>query len=98
MLADICLFLNTSKSELVDLGLDEMAFLRETQCIDSILGNVSFAKKDDVIYIFSPLTSTVILPYVKHSFSILKAMTEKLTLLDRHPAYFLLKTAFLFLN
>ena len=49
MLADISLFLNPSKSELVNLGLDETVFLRKTQCINSILENVSFVKKEDVI-------------------------------------------------
>ena len=42
MLADICLFLNQSKSELVNLGLDETLFIDETQCINSILENISF--------------------------------------------------------
>ena len=94
MLADIGLILNPSKSELVNLGLDESAFLHETQCIKSILKNVSFVKKEDVILLGSPLTSTAIRPQFQHKLSIFKAMTEKLSLLDRHPAYFLLKNCF----
>ena len=94
MLADICLFLNPSKSELVYLGLDETVFLRETQCINSILKNVSFAKKEDVILLVSPFISTAIRPQFQHKISILKAMTEKRSLLDRHPAYFLSKNFF----
>ena len=62
MLADIDLFLNPSKSELVNRGLDETAFHRETQCINSILDNVSFAKKEEVILLGSPLISTAIRP------------------------------------
>ena len=89
MLADIGLFLNPSKSELVNLGLDEAVFLRETQCINSILENVSFVKKEDVILLGSPLTSTAIRPQFQHKLSIFKAMTEKISLLDRHQAYFL---------
>ena len=94
MFADISLFLNPFKSDLVNLGLDETVFLRETQCINSILDNVSFAKKEDVILLGSPLTSTAILPQFQHKLSIFKAMAEKLSLLDRHPAYFLLKNCF----
>ena len=94
MLADLGLILNRSKSELVNLGLDESAFLRETQCIKSILENVSFVKKEDVILLGSPLTTTAIRPQFQHKLSIFKAMTEKLSLLDRHPAYFLLKNCF----
>ena len=94
MLADICLFLNPSKSELVNLGLDETIFLRETQCINSIMENVSFVKKEDVILLGSPHTSTAIRPQFQHKLSNFKAMTEKLALLDRHPAYFLLKNCF----
>ena len=94
MLADIGLFLNPTKSELVNLGLDETVFLRETQCINSILENVSFAKKEDVTLLGSPLTSTAIRPQFQQKHSIFKAMTEKLSLLDQHPAYFLLKNCF----
>ena len=94
MLADIGLFQNPSKSELVNLGLDEAVFLSETQCINSILENVSFVKKVDVILLGSPLTSTAIRPQFQHKLSIFKAMTEKLSLLDRHPASFLLKNCF----
>ena len=91
MLADIGLFLNPSKSELVNQGLDESIFLRETQCINFILENVSFAKKEDIILLGSPLTSTTIRPQFQHKLSIFKAMTDKLSLLDLQPAYFLLK-------
>ena len=94
MLADIRLFLNSSKSELVSLDLDETVFLRETQCMNSILENVSFVKKEDVILLCSPLTSTAIRPQFQHKLYIFKALTEKLSLLDRHPAYFLLKNCF----
>ena len=62
MLPDIGLFLNPSKSELVNLDLDETVFLRETQCINSILENVSFVEKEDVKLLGSPLTSTAIRP------------------------------------
>ena len=93
MLANIGLFLNPSKSELVNLGHDETVFLRETQCINSILENVSFVK-EDVILLGSPLTSTTICPQFQHKLSIFKEMTEKLPLLDRHPAYFILKKCF----
>ena len=91
MLADIGLLQNPSKSELVNLGLDETVFLREIQCINSILENVSFAKKEDVILLCSPLTSTAIRPQFQHNLSIFQVMTEKHSLLDRHPVYFLLK-------
>ena len=94
MLADIGIFLNPSKSELAYLGLDETVFLRETQCINSIQENVSFVKKEDVILLGSPLTSTAIRPQFQHKLPIFKAMTEKLTLLDRHPAYLHLKNCF----
>ena len=90
MLADIGIFLNPSKSELVNLGLDEAVFFRETHCMNSILENVSFVMKGDVILLGSPLTSTAIRPQFQHKLSIFKAMTEKLSLLDRHPAFFLL--------
>ena len=89
MLADIGLFLNPSKSELVNQGLDKIVFIRETHCINSIQENVSFIKKEDVILLGSPLTSTAIRPQFQHKLSIFKAMTEKLSLLDRHPTYFL---------
>ena len=89
MLADIGLFLNPSKSDLVNLGLDETVFFRETQCIDSILDNISLVKKEDVILLGSSLTSTAIRPQFQQRLSIFKAMTEKLSRLDRHPAYFL---------
>ena len=75
MLTDIDHFPNPSKSELANLGLDEMAFLRETQCIHFILENVSFAK-EDVILLGSPLTSTAIRPQFQHKLPILKAMTR----------------------
>ena len=91
--ADIGLFLNPSKSELVNLGLDETVFLRQTQYINSIQENVSFVK-EDVILLGSPLTSTAIRPQFQHKLSIFKTMTEKLSLLDRHPAYFLLNNCF----
>ena len=94
MLTDIGLFLNPSKSELVNLGLDEAVFLSETQCINSILENVSFVEKEDVILYSSPLTSTAIRPQFQHKLSIFKALTENISLLDRHPAYFLLKNSF----
>ena len=94
MLADIGLFLNPSKSELVNLGLDETVFFRETQCINSMMENVSFARKEDVILLGSPLNSTAIRPQFQYKLSIFKAMTEKLSLLDRHSAYFLLKNCF----
>ena len=80
MLADIGLFLNPSKSELVNLGLDEAVFLRETQCINTILENVSFVEKEDVILLGSPLTSKAIRPQFQHKLSIFKAMIEKLSL------------------
>ena len=85
----IGLFLNPSKSELVNLGLDETVFLRETHCMNSILENVSFVKKEDVTLLGLPLTSTAIRPQFRHKLSIFKAMTDKLSLFDRHPAYFL---------
>ena len=94
MLADIGLFLNPSKSEIVNLGLDETVFIRETQCMNYILENVSFVEREDVILHGSPLISTAIRPQFQHKLSIFKAMTEKLSLLDRHPAYFLLKNCF----
>ena len=94
MLAEIGLIMNPSKSELVNLGLDETVFHRETQCINYILENVSFAKKEDVILLGSPVTSAAIRPQFQHKLSIFKAMTEKLSLLDRHPAYFLQKLLF----
>ena len=94
MVADVGLFLNPSKSELVNLGLNETVFLRETQCINYILENVSFVKKEDIILFGSPLTSTAILPQFQHKLSIFKAMTKKLSLFDGHPAYFLLKNCF----
>ena len=75
MLDDIGLFLNPSKSELVNLGLDETVFLRETQCINYIQENVSFIEKEDVILLGSPLTSTAIRPQFLHKLSIFKAMT-----------------------
>ena len=56
--------------------------------------NVSFAKKEDVILPGSPLTSTAIRPQLQHKLSIFKAMTEKLSILDGHPAYFILKNCF----
>ena len=56
MLADIGLFLYPPKSELVNLGLDETVFLYETQCINSILENVCFVKKEDVILLGSRFT------------------------------------------
>ena len=62
MLADIGIFLNPSKSELVYLGLDETVFLRETQCINSTLEDVSYVEKKDVILLGSPLSSTAIRP------------------------------------
>ena len=92
MLADIGLFQNPSKSELVNQGPDETVFLRETQCINYILENISFVKKDDVIFLGSPLTSTAIRPQYQHKLSIFKAMTEKL--FDRHPTHIHLRTAF----
>ena len=79
MLADIGLFLIPSKSELINLGLDEPVFLCETQCINTILENVSFVEKEDVILLGSPLTSTAIRPQFQQKLSIFKAMTEKLT-------------------
>ena len=88
MLADIGLSLNPSKSELVNQGFDETVFLREIQCINSILENVSFVK-EDVILLGSPFTSTAIRPQFQHKPSIFIAMTEKHSILDRHPAYFL---------
>ena len=88
MLADIGLFLNPSKSELVNLGLDETVFLRETKCIDSILENVRFVEKEDAILLGSPLTSTAIRPQFQHKLSIFKAMTEKFSLLNRHQHTF----------
>ena len=87
MLADIGLFLNPSKSELINLGLDETVLHCKIQCINYILENFSFVKKEDVILLGSPLTSTAIHPQFQHKLSIFKAMTEKLSLLDRHPAY-----------
>ena len=60
----------------------------------TILLNVSFVEKEDVILLGSPLTTTAIRPQFQHKLSIFKAMTEKLSLLDRHPAYFLLKNCF----
>ena len=66
MLADIGLFLNPSKSELVNLGLDETVFFRETQFIKSILENVSFDEKDDIIRLGSLFTSTVIRSQFHH--------------------------------
>ena len=86
MLADIGLFLNPVKSELVNQGLDETVFHRETQCMNSILENVSFVEKEDVILLGSPLTSTAIRPQFQHKLSIFKVMTEKLSLLDRYQA------------
>ena len=94
MLADIRLFLNPPKSELVNLGLDDTVFLHKTQCMNSIPQNVCFVGKEDVILLGSPLTSTTIRPQFRHKLSIFKAMTEKISLLDRHPAYIPLKTAF----
>ena len=70
-----------------------MALLRETQCINSILENVSLAKENAILF-GSPLTSTAIRPQFQHKLSIFKAMTEKLSILDRYPVYFLLKTCF----
>ena len=93
MPADIGHYLNPSKSELVNLGLDEMVFVREANCISSILENVSFAK-DDVIILGSPLTSTAIRLQFQHKLSFFKAITEKFSLLDRHQAYFLLRYCF----
>ena len=81
MLADIGLFLYPSKSDLVNPSLDETVFLRETQCLNSLLDNVSFAKKEDVMLLGSPLASTAIRPQFQHKLSIFKAMTEKLSLL-----------------
>ena len=94
ILADIGLFQNPFNSELVNLGLDETVFLRETLCINCMMENVSFARKEDVILLGSQLTSTAIRPQFQHKLPIFKAMTEKLSLLDRHSAYFLPKTAF----
>ena len=72
-----------------------LSYCRRTRvCINSILENVSFVKMEDVILHGSPLTSKAIRPQLQHKLSIFKAMTEKLSLLDRHPAFFLLKTAF----
>ena len=56
--------------------------------------NVSFVKKEDVILLGSPLTSTAIRPQFQHKLSIFKAMAEKVSLLDGHPAFFLLKNCF----
>ena len=94
MLVDIVLFQNPSKSELVYLGLDGMVFLREIQCVKSILENVSYVRNEDVILLGSPHTSTAIRPQFQYRLSIFKAMTEKPNLLDRHPAYLLLKHYF----
>ena len=94
MLTDIGLFLNPSKSELINLGRDETVFLHKTQCIHSILENVSFVEKKDVILLSLPHTSTAIRPQFQHKLSIFKAMTENFSPLDRHPAYFLLKNCF----
>ena len=76
MLADIGLFQNPSKSELVKLGLAKTVFLRETQSLNSILENFCFVKKEDAILLGSPLTSTAIRPQFQHKLSIFKAMTE----------------------
>ena len=94
MLADIYFFLNPSKSELVNLGLDETVFFRQIQYINYILENVSFVKEEDVILLGSPLTSTAIRSQFQHKLCSFKAMTEKLPLLDPHPAYFLVKNCF----
>ena len=93
MLADIELFLNSSKSVLVNICLDETVFFRKIQCINSILENVRFVK-EDVIHLGSPFTSTTIQPQFQHKHSIFKVITEKISLLDRQPAYFLLKNCF----
>ena len=63
--------------------------------MNSILENVNLVKKKDVILHGSPLSSTAIRPHFFYKLSIFKAKTEKQSLLDRHPAYFLLKTAFI---
>ena len=94
MLADIGHFLNPSKSVLVNQGLDETVFLYETQGINSILENVSFAKYLGVMLLGSSHTSTTIRPQFQHKLSIFKAMTEKLSILDRHPVYILLRNCF----
>ena len=57
-------------------------------------GECQLFKKEDVIILGSPLTSTALRPQFQHKHSIFKAMTEKLSLLDRHQAYFLLKNCF----
>ena len=82
VLADIGHFLNPSKSELVNLGLNEMLFLRETQCINSILENVGFVKKEYVILLGSPLTSKAIRPQFQYRLSMFKAMSDKFPLLE----------------
>ena len=86
MLADIGLFLNVSKSELVNLGLDETVFLREALCMNYILENVRCVRKEDVILLGSPITATDIRPQFQRRLSMFKAMNEKLSIFDRHPA------------
>ena len=84
--------MNPSKSELVNLGLDETVFLRETLYINSILENVSFAKKGDVILLGSPLFSTAIRSQFQHKLSIFKGMTGKL-LFNENLMYLLQSSA-----
>ena len=94
MLADIGLFVNPSKSEFVNSGLDEMVLLRETQCIKTILENVSFHRKEDVILLGSQLTKTAIRTQFQRKLSIFKEMTEKLSRLDRHSLHPIKKLRF----
>ena len=62
-------------------------------CINFFLENVSIVK-EDVILLASTLTSTAICAQFQCKLLMFNTMTEKLSLIDQHPAYFLLKTAF----
>ena len=88
ILIDVDTSWNSSKSELVHLDLDITILLRETQDTYFILENVYFVEKVDVTLLGLPLTSTAIRLQFQHKLSIFKSMTEKLSIFDRHIAYF----------
>ena len=93
-LASLGLEVNPSKSEIINIGLDDDEFIAATQTIDSILPGARVTNLEDLDILGSPIHQSSVRSCLHGKHEQLSAMSQKLSLIDSHPALFLLKNCF----
>ena len=93
-LAAVGLIVNPSKSEIINVDCGDSDFVVATEAINDVLEGARVTKRHDLVILGAPILQPAIETDLRRKTEALKAMSDRLRLLDAHPALFLLRNCF----